>query len=58
MEDTSKTFIESNGLMMQELKNSTMINSQAIQEVKNNHGQHPSNCKDGEPDWPNSKSFG
>jgi hypothetical protein len=35
MEDTSKTFIESNGLMMQELKNSTMINSQAIQEVKN-----------------------
>jgi hypothetical protein len=30
LEDTLKKFIESNGLMMQELKNSTMIKSQAI----------------------------
>ena len=30
LEDTLKTFIEANGQMMQELKNSTMINSQAI----------------------------
>jgi hypothetical protein len=30
-----KTFIQSNGQLMQELQKSTMINSQAIQEVKN-----------------------
>jgi hypothetical protein len=35
LEDALKKFIESNGLMMQELKNSTMIKSQAIEEVKN-----------------------
>ena len=35
LDDTSKTFIQSNGQMIQELKNSTMINSQAIQKVKN-----------------------
>jgi hypothetical protein len=30
-----KTFIQSNGQLMQELQKSTMINSQAVQEVKN-----------------------
>jgi hypothetical protein len=30
-----RTFIQSNGQLMQELQKSTMINSQAIQEVKN-----------------------
>jgi hypothetical protein len=35
LEETIKTFIQSNGQLMQELQKSTMINSQAIQEVKN-----------------------
>jgi hypothetical protein len=34
-EETMRTFIQSNGQLMQELQKSTMINSQAIQEVKN-----------------------
>jgi hypothetical protein len=35
LEVTMRTFIQSNGQLMQELQKSTMINSQAIQEVKN-----------------------
>jgi hypothetical protein len=35
MEETMRTFIQSNGQLMQELQKSTMISSQAIQEVKN-----------------------
>jgi hypothetical protein len=35
LEEIMKTFIQSNGQLMQELQKSMMINSQAIQEVKN-----------------------
>jgi hypothetical protein len=35
LDDTLKSYIQSNGQMMQELKNSVMINSQVIQDVKN-----------------------
>jgi hypothetical protein len=35
LEETMRTFIQSNGQLMQELQKSTMANSQAIQEVKN-----------------------
>jgi hypothetical protein len=35
LKETMRTFIQSNGQLMQELQKSTMANSQAIQEVKN-----------------------